>query len=82
LWGGVEDVAQMPDIVTFRLRHYFGTYKMVPGQPNRVKILGLHGTEQALTVVTAAMADYAETYSRQERETTIASGNPLQGEYA
>jgi inorganic pyrophosphatase len=76
VWGDVEDIAGMPEIVTFRLRHYFGTYKMVPGQPNRVEILGLHGIEEAIAVVSAAMADYDEAYNRQEQETVIAGGNP------
>jgi inorganic pyrophosphatase len=75
-WGDVEDVSAVPEVVTFRLRHYFGTYKMVPGQPNRVEILGLHGVEEAMAVVCAALADYDETYSQQE--TAIAPGNPSQ----
>jgi inorganic pyrophosphatase len=65
-WGDTEDVTQMPEIVTFRLRHYFATYKMVPGQRNRVEILGLHGAQEALTVVSAALADYEEAFNQQE----------------
>ena len=65
IWGGVKDVAEMPEIVTFRLRHYFGTYKMVPGQPNHVEILGLYGAGEALAVVAAAIEDYDEAYRRQ-----------------
>jgi inorganic pyrophosphatase len=62
VWGGVEDVSRMPEAVTFRLRHYFGTYKLIPGQSNRVEVLSLHDTEEALAVVTAAIADYEEAY--------------------
>ena len=75
IWGGVQEVAQMPEIITFRLRHYFGTYKMVPGQSNRVEILGLHGAEDALAVVSAAVEDYDEAYSRQQQEATMSSDN-------
>jgi len=61
-WGAVEDIAQVPPIATFRLRHYFSTYKMVPVRPNRVEILGLHGRADAFQVITAALDDYRETY--------------------
>lgn len=67
LWGGVDDVVDVPETVTFRLNHYFGTYKMVPGQPNRMKILGLHGAERAFAIVAAAMADYKEAYQQSAR---------------
>ncbi|MFL7811035.1 MAG: inorganic pyrophosphatase, partial [Anaerolineae bacterium] len=30
-WHAVQDVDQLPDILIERLRHYFGTYKMMPG---------------------------------------------------
>ncbi len=79
-WGDVEDVSQVPPIVTFRLRHYFGTYKMVPSQPNRVEILGLHGTQEALAVVSAALEDYDETYRRHRQETVLAGGRRTEGD--
>lgn len=62
VWGDVQDVSQMPEAVTFRLRHYFGTYKLIPGQSNRVEVLSLHGSPEAVAVVSAAIADYEEAY--------------------
>lgn len=81
IWGGVQDVAEMPEIITFRLRHYFGTYKMVPGQPNRVEILGLHGAGEALAVVAASIEDYDEAYRRQQ-EAIMSSDNSREGDPA
>jgi inorganic pyrophosphatase len=79
-WGDVEDVSHVPPIVTFRLRHYFGTYKMVPAQPNRVEILGLYGTREALAVVSAAMDDYDEAYRRHPQNVGQAGGlRPARG---
>jgi inorganic pyrophosphatase len=75
IWGGVQEVAQMPEIITFRLRHYFGTYKMIPGQANRVEVLGLRGAEEALAVVAAAVEDYDEIYSRRPQEATMNSNS-------
>jgi hypothetical protein len=54
---------------------HFGTYKMVPGQPNHVEILGLHGAEETLAVVAAAVEDYDETYSRRPQEAIMSSDN-------
>jgi inorganic pyrophosphatase len=77
IWGGVEDVSQMPEAVTFRLWHYFSTYKLIPGKSNRVEVLSLHGLAPALAVISAAMEDYAQAYSRQQQGVTIADDNPV-----
>ena len=61
-WGGVKDVAEMPEVVTFRLRHYFSTYKMTPVKPDAVEVVGLYGVEEALAVVSASLDDYADAY--------------------
>ncbi len=77
VWGSIEEVAQMPEFVTFRLRHYFGTYKMTPGRPNPMKILSLHGSAPALEVIRAAMADYEEAYSPHPEEVMVAEGDSI-----
>jgi inorganic pyrophosphatase len=61
-WRDVDDVSQLPDILIERLRHYFGTYKMMPGGTSQMSIKGVYDREQALGVVSAAMEDYGETY--------------------
>lgn len=64
VWGDVRDVAQLPDILVERLRHYFETYKLVPGEPVEVSIGEAYGPDHAHRVIEAAMADYAEAYPR------------------
>jgi inorganic pyrophosphatase len=61
-WHAIEDISELPDILVQRLRHYFSTYKMVPGEESHMSIKELYGRERALEVVTAAMEDYEETY--------------------
>jgi inorganic pyrophosphatase len=61
-WRDVDDVSQLPDILIERLRHYFGTYKMVPGGTSQMVIKHVYDRESALKVVSAAMTDYEETY--------------------
>jgi inorganic pyrophosphatase len=40
LWGQVTDIAGLPDILVERLRHYFMTYKLVPGKPSQFSVVG------------------------------------------
>jgi inorganic pyrophosphatase len=58
LWGAAKDVGDLPDILVERLRHYFATYKLVPGVPDQVSIESIYGAERAMKVVEAAMEDY------------------------
>ncbi len=62
LWGDVEDIAQIPSAIVDRLRHYFGTYKTLPGGSNQVEVLGVFGSDAALRVVEAALTDYRERF--------------------
>ncbi|MDD5719711.1 MAG: inorganic pyrophosphatase [Candidatus Krumholzibacteria bacterium] len=62
VWGEVQDIAELPAALIERLRHYFATYKLIPGQPSALTVLGVYGCEEAFTVVRAAMADYELEY--------------------
>lgn len=61
-WSQVRDLADLPDVMVERLRHYFLTYKLTPGEEMEVSIDGLYGREQAINVVQAAMDDYEERF--------------------
>lgn len=62
LWGGSEDIKEIPGILVERLRHYFATYKLVPGEPDSVSIESIYGCQHARKVVEAAMEDYLQHY--------------------
>jgi inorganic pyrophosphatase len=59
VWGGATDIGDLPDVLVERLRHYFGTYKLIPGQEPRLTVQGMYGRDHAAKVVEAAMEDYA-----------------------
>jgi inorganic pyrophosphatase len=61
-WRNVEDLKQVPDILVERLRHYFSTYKMMPGGTSAMSLKRTYDREYALQVVAAAIEDYDETY--------------------
>jgi len=62
LWSQVDDVGDLPGALVERLRHYFLTYKLVPGEAPDVSIADAYGREHAEQVVRAAMEDYVEAF--------------------
>lgn len=61
-WGEATRLSDLPAALIERLRHYFLTYKLVPGQPAQVTIDELYDADQAHRVVEAASADYAAEF--------------------
>lgn len=61
-WSGVREVEDLPEILVERLRHYFETYKLVPGKEASVSIEGAYGREHAAKVIQAAVDDDLERF--------------------
>jgi inorganic pyrophosphatase len=59
-------------VLVERLEHYFSTYKLVPGEPNKLHISGKYGYEHAKAVVEASREDYQESFgdTSQDRRRT------------
>jgi inorganic pyrophosphatase len=62
VWQDANDITDLPDILVERLRHYFETYKMVPGKPSPAHIELVYGAEHAFKVIRAAMQDYEHEF--------------------
>lgn len=54
------EISQLPKGIVERFRHYFLTYKSLPGEPNRCEIAFTYGREAAHGVIRCAMNDYAD----------------------
>ena len=63
VWAKARDLADVPPIHIERLHHYFLTYKLIPGEPNKVRISRIYGRAHAFRVVRAAIADYERNFS-------------------
>jgi inorganic pyrophosphatase len=61
-YGEIQDVSELPAVLVERLRHYFLTYKLVPGKEVKVSIDEIYGREQAEKVIRASMEDYIDEY--------------------
>lgn len=62
VFGTANDIDELPLVFIERLTHYFSTYKMVLGEPNKMRIIEAYGREHALRVIEAAMGDYQEKF--------------------
>jgi inorganic pyrophosphatase len=63
IWGGCDDIAQFPQALIDRLRHYFETYKLLPGeQPDEAVVFDVYDRDRAFEVIRVSMADYEDAY--------------------
>lgn len=61
-YGAMDGISDLQEILIERLRHYFGTYKMIPGQESQMVVEAVYGRDHALKVVRAASEDYEEAF--------------------
>ena len=58
-----KDISDVPEPIINRLRHYFLTYKNIPGESNAiVEITETYGREVAHDVIRRSMVDYNKTF--------------------
>lgn len=62
VWDRARDISDLPPVFIERIRHYFETYKQVPGVPPQVSIDDVYGQEHAIKVVAASIADYEDGF--------------------
>ncbi len=62
IWGDAKDISDIPDALIERLRHYFSTYKLIPGKDSDISIDKIYGIEHAYKVIDAALEDYSEEF--------------------
>jgi inorganic pyrophosphatase len=64
-YGELADISQVPRGVVDRLRHYFLTYKAIPGEAvNSISVDPVYGAMEARAILQAARADYDAEFTR------------------
>lgn len=60
IYGKLRDITECPQPLLNRLKHYFLTYKSIPGSDtaNQVQITAMYNREEALEVIKCSMEDY------------------------
>jgi inorganic pyrophosphatase len=62
-YGELRDIADCPPGIVERLRHYFLTYKQMPGEPLRtVRIAEIYDRVEAVEMIRRSLQDYHETF--------------------
>src|SRR6266403_1095276 len=62
-YGNLRDIADAPQGVIERLRHYFLTHKQMPGEPARtVRIAEVYDRVEAVEVIRRSLEDYRESF--------------------
>lgn len=61
-----EDISQLPQSILNRLKHYFLTYKQLPGEAPKCEIADVYGREEAHEVIRRSQADYKKAYGQLE----------------
>ena len=60
-----QDINDCPDALIQRLKHYFLTYKQMPGQDNaRTQITDVYGKAEAHEVIRRSQSDYRKEYGK------------------
>ena len=62
-WKDIQDISDLPEVLVERMKHYFNTYKLVPGEESQISIERAYDRNMALEVVQAAILDYQNEFS-------------------
>ena len=59
-YRGYHDISELPPLVIDRLKHYFLTYKDMPGEgvQQKTEITDVYGREEACAVISRSLEDY------------------------
>ncbi len=76
IYSKYKDILDCPESIINRLRHYFLTYKNIPGEESaKVEIDATYGREEALRVIKKSQLDYTKKFGNIEDEMSAATMN-------
>ena len=62
LYNSWKDISDIPETILNRLKHYFLTYKNLPGEPATCEITDVYGREEAYEVIRRSREDYKNKF--------------------
>jgi inorganic pyrophosphatase len=66
-YGYIDDIGDCPKGLVDRLKHYFLSYKQLPGEaPRRVEITDVYDQTEALDVIARSFRDYRSKFGDPE----------------
>lgn len=67
VYGDYKDINDVPELVIDRLKHYFLTYKDLPGNKANTEITHTYNIEEAHELILCSMEDYQNKFSSLDR---------------
>lgn len=62
MYENFKDISEVPETVVERLKHYFLTYKDLPGNPSNCEITHTYGVEEAYDLIERSIEDYKKKF--------------------
>lgn len=62
VYGEFKDITDLPELVIKRLKHYFLTYKDMPGLSHESEITHIYNAEEAKEVINLSIQDYENRF--------------------
>lgn len=62
VFGVYNDLSEVPPNIVERLKHYFLTYKNLPGEKAHIEITNVYGKEEAQEVILTSIEDYKQSF--------------------
>jgi inorganic pyrophosphatase len=62
VYAQYQDISELPEVVVNRLKHYFLTYKDLPGNVADVEITHVYGAEEAKDLIVKSLEDYRKRF--------------------
>lgn len=73
VYGNYKDISDVPDLIIDRLKHYFLTYKDLPGNKAHTEIPHIYGIDESHEVIKRSMEDYQNKFLNLDKILTSAS---------
>lgn len=63
-YNGIDEISQINPVIIDRMRHYFLSYKSIPGEPIKTQIESIYGAKEAFEVIKAGIEDYNNHFKK------------------
>ena len=74
VYGDYKDIGDVPALVVERLKHYFLTYKDLPGSKANTEITHTYNIDEAHDLIKCSIKDYQQRFSNLDKILTSATG--------
>ena len=71
VYAQYNDISELPEVVVNRLKHYFLTYKDLPGNVADVEITHIYGAEEAKELIKLSIEDYRKRFEQLDNAVSL-----------